>query len=180
MQDFQPIRADVRSGSVSTELGRPRHVRFTPYSNRIADIPDWQLRAMNGPGDPNAPRLFTTRSCHWRASAPAIRSKPAALVFQATPKSHQDDTVFRSAVAGGYSLVGRSIKPAKPKPARPNVARFIDLMFPIPFKSLLKYLRRCSLVNFSKLLERKRVGHTQNIGINGLQGQHLARLQLMN
>ena len=90
------------------------------------------------------------------------------LVFQATPKSHQDDTVFRSAVAGGYSLVGRSIKPAKPKPARPNVARFIDLMFPIPFKSLLKYLRRCSLVNFSKLLERKRVGHTQDIGINGL------------
>ncbi len=33
-------------GSISTELGRPRHVRFTPYSNRIADIPDWQLRAM--------------------------------------------------------------------------------------------------------------------------------------
>jgi hypothetical protein len=90
------------------------------------------------------------------------------LVFQATPKSHQDDTVFRSVVAGGYSLVGRSIKPAKPKPARPNVARLIDLMFPISFKSLLKYLRRCSLVNFSKLLERKRVGHTQNIGINGL------------
>jgi len=23
----------------------PRHVRFTPGSDRIADIPDWQLRA---------------------------------------------------------------------------------------------------------------------------------------
>src|SRR5229473_1417662 len=49
-------------GSISTELGRPRHVRFTPYSNRIADIPDWQLRANSGSGDPNAPRLFTVES----------------------------------------------------------------------------------------------------------------------
>jgi hypothetical protein len=28
------------------------------------------------------------------------------LVFQATPKSHQDDTVFRSAAPGGYSASG--------------------------------------------------------------------------
>src|SRR5712671_365216 len=35
----------VRVGSISTELGRARHVRFTPDSNRIADIPDWLLRA---------------------------------------------------------------------------------------------------------------------------------------
>ena len=43
-----------------------------------------------------------------------------------------------------------------------------DLMLPISFKPLLKYLRRCSLVNFGKLLERKRGGYTHNIGINGL------------
>ena len=49
-----------------------------------------------------------------------------------------------------------------------DVARFIDLMLPISFKPLLKYLRRCSLVNFGKLLERKRGGYTHNIGINGL------------
>jgi hypothetical protein len=36
-----------------------------------------------------------------------------------------------------------------------NVACFIDLVLPIPFESLLKYLRRCSLVNFGKLLEGK-------------------------
>jgi len=61
-----------------------------------------------------------------------------------------------------------------------NAARFIDLVLPIPFEPLLKYLRRCSLVNFGKILEGKRTGHTQNIGINGLQDQHLACLQVMN
>ena len=40
--------AHARVGSISTELGRPRHVRFPPDSNWIADIPDWQLRARNG------------------------------------------------------------------------------------------------------------------------------------
>jgi hypothetical protein len=49
-----------------------------------------------------------------------------------------------------------------------NVARFFDLMLPIPFEPLLKYLRRGSLVNFGKLLEGKRVGHPHNIRINGL------------
>jgi hypothetical protein len=34
-----------------------------------------------------------------------------------------------------------------------NVAHFFDLMLPIPFEPLLKYLRRGSLVNFGKLLE---------------------------
>ena len=61
-----------------------------------------------------------------------------------------------------------------------NAARFINLMLPISFKPLLKYLRRWSLVSFGKLLERKRVGHTHNIGIDGLQDQHLARLKVMN
>ena len=41
-------------------------------------------------------------------------------------------------------------------------------MLPIPFKSLFKYLRRGSLVNFGKLVEGKRGGYTHNIGINGL------------
>jgi hypothetical protein len=49
-----------------------------------------------------------------------------------------------------------------------NVARFFVLMLPIPFKPLLKYLRRSSLVNFGKLLEGKRISHTHNIRINGL------------
>jgi Reverse transcriptase (RNA-dependent DNA polymerase) len=51
---------------------------------------------------------------------------------------------------------------------RRGVASFIDLMLPISFKPLLKYLRRCSLVNFGKLLERKRGDYTHNIGIDGL------------
>jgi hypothetical protein len=49
-----------------------------------------------------------------------------------------------------------------------NMARFIDLMLPISFKPLLKYLRRYCLVNYGKPLERKRGGYTHNIGINGL------------
>jgi hypothetical protein len=34
--------------SFSTELGCPRHVRFTPIRDRIADVPDRQLRARSG------------------------------------------------------------------------------------------------------------------------------------
>jgi hypothetical protein len=48
--------------------------------------------------------------------------------------------------------------PGRVGPPRDVFAHFvciIDLMLPIPLKSLLKYLRRCSLVNFGKLLERK-------------------------
>ena len=61
----------------------------------------------------------------------------------------------------------RTQKATSERGATPKVASFIDLMFPISFKPLLKYLRRCSLVNFGKLLERKRGGYTHNIGING-------------
>ena len=32
-------------GSISTEMGFPSDVRFTPDSDRTADIPDWPLRA---------------------------------------------------------------------------------------------------------------------------------------
>jgi hypothetical protein len=37
--------AESGSGSFSTETGCPRHVRFTPVSDRTADIPDRQLWA---------------------------------------------------------------------------------------------------------------------------------------
>jgi hypothetical protein len=92
------------------------------------------------------------------------------LVFQVTPNSHQDDTVFRSAALGRYSAGGSVDQAAGQAEARRdlNLARFNDLMLPISFKPLLKYLRRCSPVNFGKLLERKRGGYTHNIGINGL------------
>jgi hypothetical protein len=88
------------------------------------------------------------------------------LVFQATPKSHQDDTVFRSS-RGWWIFASGPVDQARQAEATER-GSFIDLMFPIPFKSLLKYLRRWSLVNFGKLLERKRGGYTHNIGINGL------------
>jgi hypothetical protein len=41
-------RSGIREqpGSISTELGSQRYVRFTPGSDRIADIPERQLRAM--------------------------------------------------------------------------------------------------------------------------------------
>jgi hypothetical protein len=64
----------------------------------------------------------------------------------------------------GQLRVGRSIKARRDL----NLAGCIELVLPISFKSLLKDLRRCSLVNFGKLLEGKRVDHTHNIGINGL------------
>jgi hypothetical protein len=41
------IGSNVADGSNSTESGCPRHVRFTPTSDRIADILDWQFRAKN-------------------------------------------------------------------------------------------------------------------------------------
>ena len=40
--------ADFRSGSISTELGCPGHVRFTRGSDRMADIADSPVRANNG------------------------------------------------------------------------------------------------------------------------------------
>jgi hypothetical protein len=90
------------------------------------------------------------------------------LVFQATPKSQPDDPVFRSAAPGGYSAGGPVDQAGQAEARRDLNGRFIDLMLPISFKPLLKYLRRCSLVNFGKLLERKRGGYTHNIGINSL------------
>ena len=91
------------------------------------------------------------------------------LVFQATPKSYVDDPVFRSSAPGRCSagLVDQAVGQAEVRRDL-DVARFIDLMLPISFKPLLKYLRQYSLVNYGKLLERKRGGYTHNIGINGL------------
>jgi hypothetical protein len=39
----------TRPGSISTELGLSGHVRSTPDSDRIADVPDRQLRAKSRP-----------------------------------------------------------------------------------------------------------------------------------
>ena len=43
------VRPDVRLGSNATEMDRSRYVRFPPESDRIAEVPDWQLRASIGP-----------------------------------------------------------------------------------------------------------------------------------
>jgi hypothetical protein len=42
------IEPDVRCGSISTELGCKRHVRFPSNSNRIADIVGGRFRAKPG------------------------------------------------------------------------------------------------------------------------------------
>jgi hypothetical protein len=41
-------RANVASGSFATKLGRPCRVRFTPDSDRTADITDGPVRAICG------------------------------------------------------------------------------------------------------------------------------------
>src|ERR1700730_12132092 len=43
--DFPGGTADVADGSIATEMSFGCHVRFTPVSDRTADIPDWQLCA---------------------------------------------------------------------------------------------------------------------------------------
>ena len=40
--------SDDRFGSISTEWGYRRHVRFTPVSDLTADIDGGPVRAMNG------------------------------------------------------------------------------------------------------------------------------------
>ncbi len=45
---FRGNRADFRNGSISTELGCPRRVRFTPVSDRTADIAGGSVRATFG------------------------------------------------------------------------------------------------------------------------------------
>jgi hypothetical protein len=124
---------------------------------------------------PKASTLPDSRAAKkwWRINgdAPVVRAfdimRILFLVFQATPKSYQDDPVFQSRWIFGSWQVDQTADQAEVRRDL-NVARFIDLMLPISFKPLLKYLRRCSLVNFGKLLEGKRVGHTYNVGINGL------------
>src|SRR5260370_38644325 len=46
--DSDAIRFDVSDGSFSTEARALRHVRFTPVSDRTADIAGGPIRAMNG------------------------------------------------------------------------------------------------------------------------------------
>jgi len=50
-QTRDAIRLDVDCGSIATELDSERPVRFTPVSNRTAEIAGGQVRArMYGPG----------------------------------------------------------------------------------------------------------------------------------
>ena len=42
-----PISPYVSFGSISTELDRPRHVRFTPNRDRVADVAGRQLPSFN-------------------------------------------------------------------------------------------------------------------------------------
>jgi hypothetical protein len=44
-EKFSPNGTDVRFGSNRYRIGLSGHVRFAPGSDRIADIPDRQLRA---------------------------------------------------------------------------------------------------------------------------------------
>jgi hypothetical protein len=56
-------RWHVGLGSIATELGCPRDVRFTPDSDRTADIRDWQLRANNG-SEENPPNFRSKSRTH--------------------------------------------------------------------------------------------------------------------
>src|ERR1019366_6051761 len=69
--------SDVRSGAFSTELGCPRHVRSSPVSDRIADIPDRQLRANFG-----SEHIHSITSSAW-ASNVAGTVRPRALAATA-------------------------------------------------------------------------------------------------
>ena len=80
-----------------------------------------------------------------------------------------------AAVAGGRSSRRLSRSPAQLERRtlhRPNCSQS-----PSSFCS-----NTCAgyLVNFGKILERQRGGYANDIGINGLQGQYLACLQIMN
>ena len=81
----------IRPGSSSTELGVPRHVRFTPYSNRIADIAGGLFRATSGLIHRRRQRFFhfvgadEQRWWHGQAEWTAFRLgayRPTSLVFQ--------------------------------------------------------------------------------------------------
>ena len=62
-----------------------------------------------------------------------------------------------SETEGGLKLNDRLLAnmAGLPRDVLAHFACIIDLMLPIPFELLLEYLRRCSLVNFGKLIEGK-------------------------
>src|ERR1022692_2014672 len=61
-----------RDGSNATEMDRSRYVRFPPESDRIAEVPDWQLRAMRHQREADADEDDSTP-----AATPASMGLPA-------------------------------------------------------------------------------------------------------
>src|SRR6266436_3981761 len=57
-------RPDHTFGSFATELGVPRHVRFTPVSDRIADIAGGPFRAKSGSLPPTVRTACYAPSVH--------------------------------------------------------------------------------------------------------------------
>jgi len=69
-------RADFRDGSISTELGCPGHVRFTPGSDRTADI-------AGGPATPDSRHRQATDS---GPSPPSFRQLSESLWFDSVDR----------------------------------------------------------------------------------------------
>ena len=76
MANCLTIKLHVSVGSISTEFGRPRHVRITPASGMTADIPDQQLRAMRHQRDADADEDDSTPAATPASMGPPARSPP--------------------------------------------------------------------------------------------------------
>src|ERR1035441_3552728 len=61
---------------ISTEFGRPRHVRITPASGMTADIPDQQLRAMRHQREADAEEDDSTPAATPASMGPPACSQP--------------------------------------------------------------------------------------------------------
>src|SRR5260370_24171574 len=72
---------NVRDGSISTELGCPRHVRFPPDSDLTADIAGGPVRATTGP---IAPR----QTGHYSITSSAIAGSVDGAVLSAINSSN--------------------------------------------------------------------------------------------
>jgi hypothetical protein len=64
---MQSFVAHFRLGSFSTKLGHPRHVWFTPDSDRIADIAVGPFRANSGSQPPHSIASSATSMRDWLA-----------------------------------------------------------------------------------------------------------------